>query len=315
VRRIIPVFFACDNNYVPFLAVAIKSMLDNASKDNFYNVHILTDGLLEENINKLKDNMTDNSRLIIDDMNDCLSNYKDKLLVTLRDYYSLAIFFRLFIAQLYPDYDRAIYLDSDIVVLGDISCFFDIDLENNVLGAIVDDVIYANKDLRFYVNNAVGINYKKYFNSGVLLIDLNEFRAQNILEKFLRLVECYNFETIVPDQDYLNILCENKVKFIDKSWDRMAIDENYSGDLNLIHYNNYFKPWNSDGVPYARFFWQWAEKTNFFEDILKIRGAFDDNADLRFQSDWICLLSKAKDIAKSKSNFKKVLYDKNCFLV
>ena len=53
-RRIIPVFFACDNNYVPFLAVAIKSMLDNASKDNFYNVHILTDGLLEENINKLK---------------------------------------------------------------------------------------------------------------------------------------------------------------------------------------------------------------------------------------------------------------------
>ena len=47
--NIVPIFFATDDNYVPFLAVSIKSLLDNASKDYFYNIHILTDGINEEN--------------------------------------------------------------------------------------------------------------------------------------------------------------------------------------------------------------------------------------------------------------------------
>ena len=53
-KQIIPIFFTIDDNFAPYLSVAIKSMLDNANKDYFYNVHIVHEGLSNENKNKLK---------------------------------------------------------------------------------------------------------------------------------------------------------------------------------------------------------------------------------------------------------------------
>ena len=47
-KKIIPLFFATDNNYIPFLAVALQSLLENASKDYFYKIYILTTNLKKE---------------------------------------------------------------------------------------------------------------------------------------------------------------------------------------------------------------------------------------------------------------------------
>ena len=45
-------------------------------------------------------------------------------------------------------------------------------------------------------------------------------------------------EVIAPDQDYLNVLCKDKIKYLDKSWDLMPVGDDYVGEVNLIHYNN-----------------------------------------------------------------------------
>ena len=50
----IPICFATDDNYVPFLAIAITSLLDNASKDNFYQIFVLITKLKDENIERIK---------------------------------------------------------------------------------------------------------------------------------------------------------------------------------------------------------------------------------------------------------------------
>ena len=113
-NKIIPVFFATDNNYVPFLAVSIKSLLCNASKDYFYNIHVLTDGISEDNKIELEKHMTPNSKLIFDDVSKHVTRIQSRLDATLRDYYTASIFYRLFIAALYPEYKKAIYLDCDI---------------------------------------------------------------------------------------------------------------------------------------------------------------------------------------------------------
>ena len=105
----IPIFFSTDDNYVPFLAVSIKSLLDNASREYFYNIHILTDGITEENKNELQKNMSENSKLIFDDVSPYVARIKERLDATLRDYYTASIFYRLFIAALYPEYKKAIY--------------------------------------------------------------------------------------------------------------------------------------------------------------------------------------------------------------
>ena len=212
-REIIPVFFATDDNYVPFLAVAIKSLLENASQEYFYNIHILTDGLTNESITKLRKNMSSNSRLIIDTMNACIEDIESNLNASLRDYYTISIFYRLFIAKLYPEYHKAIYLDCDLVVIGDISKLYNTDTEGNIFGVVVDDVIASNPQFREYARLGVGVDDKKYFNSGMLLMDLDKYREEDILNKFLHLLLTYNFETAAPDQDYLNVLCKDKVKY------------------------------------------------------------------------------------------------------
>ena len=309
-REIIPVFFATDDNYVPFLAVAIKSLLENASQEYFYNIHILTDGLNNESITKLRKNMSSNSRLIIDTMNACIEDIESNLNASLRDYYTISIFYRLFIAKLYPEYHKAIYLDCDLVVIGDISKLYNIDTEGNIFGVVVDDVIASNPQFREYARLGVGVDDKKYFNSGMLLMDLDKYREENILNKFLHLLLTYNFETAAPDQDYLNVLCKDKVKYLERGWDRMSTDENYDGELYIIHYNNFRKPWYYDDVPYGRYFWEYAPKTNYYDRIMEIKNGFTQEMADKHIKGAEGLVAQTIRIIASDKNFRKVLNNK-----
>lgn len=303
----IPIFFASDDNYVPFLAVSIKSLLDNASKFYFYNIHVLTEGISEENKKRLKNYETQNSKINFIELSTYITKIKDRLTTTLRDYYTESIFYRIFIASLCPHYKKAIYLDCDIVVLGDISQFYNINIDNHILGAVTDDVISGNEDFRIYAKYAVGVDHTQYFNSGVLLMNLEEYRNQKIQERFVYLLIKHNFETAAPDQDYLNVLCKGKVKYLDKGWDKMSTDRNFDGKLNLIHYNNFRKPWYYDDVPYEEYFWEYAKKTDFYEDILKIKNSFTAEMDKAKTDGAINLVNMTKQIVDSEKNFYKVL--------
>ena len=306
-KPIIPIFFASDDNYVPFLAVSIKSLLDNASQDYFYKIYILTEGISKSNEERLKNYATDNSEIIFVDLSSYILKIRDRLSSTLRDYYTESIFYRIFIAALYPEYSKAIYLDCDIVVLGDISKFYNIDLGDNILGAINDDVIVTNDAFRHYSNYGVGVEYSKYFNSGVLVMNLDEFRKQQIQQRFIYLLIKYNFETAAPDQDYLNVLCYNKVHYIDKSWDKMPVGGDYDGELNLIHYNNFRKPWYYDDVQYGEYFWEYARKTDYYEDIMRIKSEFTPEKHQAKLDGAVKLIELTKNIVNSDKNFYKVL--------
>ena len=309
-NKIIPIFFATDNNYVPFLAVSIKSLLDNASKDYFYNIHVLTDGISNENKLELQKHMSQNSKLIFDDISEHLVKIQARLDATLRDYYTASIFYRLFIAALYPNYDKAIYLDCDIKVVGDISKLWNIDLGDNIFGVVPDDVISTNPQFRIYARDAVGVDYDKYFNSGVLLMNLVKYREEKIKEKFVYYLVKYNFETAAPDQDYLNAICKDKVMYIERGWDRMSTDEDYDGELYIIHYNNFRKPWYYDNVPYEKYFWEYAKRTTYYDKILQMKNSFTDEMAQKHIKGAEGLVEQTIRIINSDKNFKKVLFDK-----
>jgi len=306
-KPVIPIFFATDDNYVPYLAVAIKSMLNNASKDYFYNIHILTEGINNENKERIKNYETENSKIDFVDLSSYITKIRARLTSTLRDYYTVSIFYRIFIASLFPQYKKVIYLDCDIVVLGDISEFYNIELGNNILGAVTDDVINGNEDFKIYAKYGVGVDHSKYFNSGVLLMNLEEYRKQKIQERFVFLLIKHNFETAAPDQDYLNVLCEGKVKYIDKGWDKMSTDKNFDGKLNLVHYNNFRKPWLYDDVPYGEYFWEYAKQTDFYNQIISIKKSFTPEMDQAKVQGAIKLVEMTKQIVASDKNFYKVL--------
>lgn len=306
-KKIIPIFFATDDNYVPFLAVSIKSLLDNASKDYFYNIHVLTDGISEANQEKLKGNMSANSKLIFDDVSNHVAKIKSRLDATLRDYYTASIFYRLFIAALYPEYKKAIYLDCDITVVGDISKMYEIDLGDNIFGVVPDDVIAGLEQFKIYAREGVGVDDEKYFNSGVLLMNLEKYRQEQIKEKFVYYLVKYNFETAAPDQDYLNALCKNKVKYIERGWDRMSTDENYDGELYIIHYNNFRKPWYYDNVPYEKYFWEYAKRTNYYDYIKGLKETFTPEMAEKHIRGAEDLVEQTIRIINSDKNFKKIL--------
>lgn len=265
--EVIPIFFAVDDGYIPFLAVALESLIDNASKEYYYSIKILYTNINEENKRKINKYKCENVNIEFVDLNYYIEKVKDKLYT--RDYYTKTTYFRLFIPNLYPQYNKAIYLDSDIVVLGDISELYNQEIENNLVAAAPDDVIQSTKVFQEYAEKVVGVaDYRNYFNAGILLMNLDEFRKFKFQEKFLYLLETIKF-TVAQDQDYLNRLSKGKVKIIDKAWDKMPIaNDNFDeNNLKIIHYNLAYKPWHYDNIKYKEYFWKYAKETEYYDDI------------------------------------------------
>ncbi len=274
--EVIPIFFTVDDVYIPFLAVALQSLIDNASDKNYYSIKILYTNISEENQAKINKYQKENVDIEFVDLNYYINKVKDKLYT--RDYYSSPTYFRLFIPDLYPQYDKVLYLDSDIVVLSDIADLYNIDMEDNLVAAAPDDVIQTIKVFQEYAELVVGVtDHKRYFNAGILLMNLDELRKFKFQDKFLYLLSKVKF-SVAQDQDYLNRLCKGRVKLIENTWDRMPIggDTVKREDLHLIHYNLAFKPWHFEDILYKEYFWKYAQQTEFFDIIQSIKENYTE---------------------------------------
>lgn len=269
------IFFTVDDKYVPFLAVALQSLIENSSEKNYYLIKILYTSITEENQEKIKKYEKENVNIEFVDLNYYINKIKNKLYT--RDYYSVTTYFRLFIPNLYPQYNKALYLDCDIVLLADVAELYNIDMGDNLVAAAPDDVIQKIEVFQEYVEKVVGVaDYRNYFNAGVLLMNLDELRKFDFQEKFLYSLEKIKF-AVAQDQDYLNRLCKGRVKIISNVWDKMPIsNDTDTNDLKLIHYNLAFKPWHFEDILYKEYFWKYAKKTEFFDEIIKIRDNYTE---------------------------------------
>ena len=275
-KKDIPIFFAIDDSYTPFLVVALKSLLDNASKDYNYCIKILHTNVDEFHKSQVKKYEAENVSIEFVDLSYYIEKVKNKLYT--RDYYTNTTYFRLFLPELYPQYDKVLYLDSDIIVVGDISELYNTDMGTNLVAAAPDDIIQKNKVFQDYAELVVGVaKYQHYFNAGVLLMNLDELRKFNFQEKFLYLLEKVKF-SVAQDQDYLNRLCKGRVTLVSHDWDVMPYvnDETKEEDIKLIHYNFAYKPWHFEDVTYNEYFWKYAKQTEFYEEILEIKNSYTE---------------------------------------
>lgn len=272
----IPIFFAIDDKYIPFFAVALKSLMENASKDYKYLIKVLHTDVEEQHMEQIKKYENQNFNIEFVNLNYYIEKVQDKLYT--RDYYTNTTYFRLFLPELYPQYDKVLYLDSDIIVLGDISELYNTDMGTNLVAAAPDDIIQTHKVFRDYAELVVGVaKYQHYFNAGVLLMNLDELRKFNFQEKFLYLLEKVKF-AVAQDQDYLNRLCKGRTTLISHDWDVMPYvnEETKPEDIKIVHYNFAYKPWHFEDVAYDEYFWKYAEKTEFYDEILKIRESYTE---------------------------------------
>ena len=305
-KQIIPICFASDDNYIPFLAVAIASLLDNANKKNFYKIYVLTTQLKQENIDRILKLKTDNSKIEFIS----LAKEMDKIqnMFHLRDYYSKESYYRIFIPNIFPEYSKVLYLDCDITVVGDISKLYNTEIHGYYVGAVVEEVMLSYDVFGEYVEKCDGIKRNKYFNSGVLLINCHRWRSKIIAERFVDLLGQYKFR-LVQDEDYLNVLCNDNVKLISLGWNKTAYknpDFN-DNDLNLIHWKINWRPWKYKDVYYEEYFWKYAKMTDFYDTLIEMRDTRSDELKEQDTKMFNNLLVMAKEDADSPDNYIKTI--------
>ena len=306
-KEIIPIFFTIDDSYAPFNAVAIKSLLENASKDYNYKIIIIYQDLNSKNMEQIKSLETDNSEIEFYPMKDGLELITERDENKLRcDYFTLTIYFRIFIADMFPEYDKGIYIDSDIVVPGDISELYNIDLGNNLIGASTDHSIQDVPELINWMENGIGIKKQEYINSGVLLLNLKLLRENNFGQKFLKLLNEFHFDTVAPDQDYINAMCNGKILYINEAWDVMPNKAKPAfQNPKLIHYNLFDKPWCYDNIQYEDYFWKYAKKTSFYEPIMEFKKNYSNEQKVSDTKCFDVLINKANNVPQTENTFKK----------
>ena len=304
----VPVFFTIDDSYAPYLGVALQSLMDNADPSRVYDIVVLHEELSAEHRVQLESLARPGFNLRFVRTNESLEGISAAHHNKLRqDYFTLTIFLRLFIPALFPEYDKVIYLDSDIVVPGDISQLFDTELGDNLIGACCDSSIVNIPELVAYTDRGIGVGIDRYINSGILLMNAKALREAKLDERFMTTLKQYAFENIAPDQDYLNTMCAGKIRYLDPSWDAMPVmGEPEMENPRIVHYNLFAKPWCYDNIPYSDLFWSYACKTPFLKEI---HAHKENYSDAQKASDAACmemLVQHAQEIANAESNFRTV---------
>ncbi len=307
--REIPLFFSVDNSYAPFLAAALHSAIKKSSPQRQYRAVVLHQGLTADNQSRLSHLATDHFPIEFIEMQSELEGITDRMSNRLRcDYFTLTIYYRLFIPIMFPQYDKGIYIDSDVVLNADIAELFDTDIGDNYIGACTDFSVQEIPELVNYIENGIGVERKQYINSGVLLMNLKKLREVEIDTHFLRLLNTYHFDCIAPDQDYINAMCNGKIYYLNEEWDAMPNDNKSPlENPKLIHYNLFSKPWCYDGIQYGELFWEHIKDTEYDADAVKFKENYSDEQK-RSDTDCLTLLvRRGNEIPDLDITFKKIM--------
>ena len=262
----IPIFFACDEGFVKYTMVSMKSIMENTDRSRKYHIYILHMGITEATQAKVLAMADEEFAIDFVDVTDKMKSIADKL--PIRDYYSNTTYFRLFIPDMFPQYRKALYIDSDTIVVGNIAELYDHKLGKLYAGVCPDRVVAQTDILGDYVEKVLGVKRTRYFNAGVMLMNCSQFRENHLLDEFLEMLHVYLF-VVAQDQDYLNLICKNQVLYMEPKWNAQVFGELAcpEEEVGLFHFNMAAKPWHYEDCRLAEYFWKYAKMTVDYDAI------------------------------------------------
>lgn len=229
---------ATDNHYVILLAALLKSIEDNIREGQRINVYIIEDAVSAKSKKKLERSVnagiTTLNWLAMD-----IVIPKGMELPFDRSSYPLNIYMRLFIPYFIPEeIEYVLYLDVDMIVLGDVTTIFENDLQDKVIAAVLDPRIIT------FDNSWGGVlNYKalglpgttRYFNTGLLLMNTKKWREQNVTKKIIECIDDNKKFANYPDQYGLNVVLAGQWLELDPLWNHFSTIEANETPF-LIHF-------------------------------------------------------------------------------
>ncbi len=305
-KEIIPIFYACDEGFIKYSVVSLHSMIVNADPSYHYAIHILHSGVSEETQKKATALSKDGFDVKFVDVSERLHAIND--ILPIRDYYSNTTYFRLFISDMFPQYDKVIYIDGDTIVQGDISELYHHELGDRWIGACHEQAMVQTDHYGTYAEQVVGVSRHNFFNAGLLLINAKIFREKQILKRFANALAEYRF-VVTQDEDYLNLICKDHILWLDQRWNTEAycafpypIEE-----AKIIHYIMVSKPWHYADCTGGDIFWRYAKETAEYDEIRAVLENYSEEEKIRDAEAMDNLLALAKFETEKEDNYQKKL--------
>lgn len=319
------IYALTDNNYAPYLGVALYSLLKNSSLKYNYDIIICENTVSETNKDKLLKlcNGKNNCSIRFIDMNKLIS----MLHVEAAEHISLNSYAKVFVmSEIFSDYDKILSLDSDTLILKDVSPIFDTDMEGKAIAAVKDAYLQVSIKRGFHADKR--LNYKpvkdcykgteidvdNYFNVGVILYDLNYCRVNNCFEKTVKTCN-ENPIMIYMEQDILNMVFKQNWKPLNLYWNGMSpysivpkagdFPEDYEKSVRtaaIIHFLGGNKPWEDKNAILADVYMQYAQESFWHDDIKSSRKLFEEK-------------NKVKGLLLPKGSKRREVYKKMWFAI
>jgi lipopolysaccharide biosynthesis glycosyltransferase len=255
-KKYINIGSLADNNYSQHLGVTLYSLLRNCSDTSRIRLFIIDGGYSKENKNRLDSVCAEfgvKINYIKPDMN-MLKGLK------IQDKFTIATYYKYCLIESVKT-DKFLYLDSDLVIEKDISKLYEKKFNKNLAFAVEDtDITLKDKE------NIGHSDKDRYFNAGVILIDMKNWKRKKITQKAIEFIRENPKKISFADQDGLNYALKGKWQTIDSSWNSLAKKFYFSKKLNyknlIIHYGGFHKPWNFvDVVPYKSRYQYYVRQT------------------------------------------------------
>ncbi|MGE7110288.1 glycosyltransferase family 8 protein [Lysinibacillus sp. NPDC047702] len=266
----INIVFAADNHYIQHLSAALTSLFENTKYAENLIINII-DGNISEGNKQFLYRLTKQygSNLQFKDINTELLNG-----LVINGHITEATYYRILIPSLFDEsISKVIYLDCDIIVRGDIVDFWNHDIQSKSLGAVR---IYEYNE-----QDALGTpETSNYFNAGILLMNLEKWRNEDITGKVLNFILKYPERLISWDQDALNgVLYEDWIE-VELKWNLRSqlMDYDYATaglpseksfiqlkkNPSIVHFTTVSKPWHYiNNHPFKEEYFYYLDKSNY----------------------------------------------------
>ena len=307
---------ACsNNNYVPYLSVYLESIKNFATDDTNYDIVILEADITDANKNILKNTFEVKKNLSLRFYNPSII-FKNSDFYLSHSYFTKEIYFRFSISISFKKYKKVIYTDIDTVFNNNPKKLYDIEMENYAIMAVLEPMwsIFINTkavvegiDITNFTKNTLKLkNLHRYFNSGVILINIEKFSTYSEL-LFSKLTPEVKY--IFGDQSIINEVINSEIGTIPYEWNYEVINRQQisnahkkiqeycsSNTKSIIHWIGSRKPWFYPERDLAYLWWQYARRTPYYEIILERMFSHQRKKAALNKEDLACVLSYRKNI-------------------
>lgn len=290
-ENVVRLVLSANDHYVPYLSALLESIRDNADSSRCYDIVVMHQDIGNEHMSILSEQLDQpNIALRFFNTSFYMRKWQEKLKV--HGHFKVETYFRLLLQDIFPEWDKVLYLDSDMIALDDIAKLYDVDVSDHLLAAVKDADTAGlyngyKSGKKQYMDEVLQIREPYgYFQAGVILFNLNKFRELYSVEELFAFSTSKEWELL--DQDVLNYFAQGCVRYVPMRWNVMmdwegrrirdiiskaphALYDEYLAartDPAICHYAGNQKPWTDPDCDMARYFWKYSRRTPFYEIVL-----------------------------------------------